>query len=156
MKGSETILKLCVSGQIILTISSQLEQCTDPLVGAKDTSTIKQQHPRRTKIFLRGCRAGGGHSRVTLVKSKCEGNCDEQGGLLLGKRMKGEGGDKSEHIKNREETGEDGVKEGGRGAQPWLWDVMNPGVNVSSVQDPQVKECFPPYSSFVYQPHVGH
>lgn len=37
--------------------------------------------------------------------------------------------------------GEEGVKVRGRGLQRWLGDVMNPVLNVSSVQDPQVKEC---------------
>lgn len=62
---------------------------------------------------------------------------------------RGRGADQ-EAIKTerKREIGEEGVNVGGGGGlQPWPWDVMNPGVNVSSVQDPQGTSVQPPPAS---------
>ena len=46
--------------------------------------------------------------------------------------------------------GEEGVKVGGRGVQPWPRDVLNLGVNVSSVRAPQGRSVPAPPA-----PHIG-
>ena len=40
-----------------------------------------------------------------------------------------------------------GLRLGGRGVQLWPRDVMNPGVNVSSVRDPQGRSAEPPQAA---------
>lgn len=60
------------------------KQWTDHSDREKDISNVKQTEAskRNWNISQWWLQSRGGHSWVIVVKDKCEGNCDEQGGLF--------------------------------------------------------------------------